>query len=1518
MEFIRRRKWILIPGIALSILLIAAFIQGYVLPVNATDNHYSIRILEITDPTSPSLKLSSTDLFPLSELDALHNQPNVQIDTMTMKKFVSLRENWDGKYDALYIGKGDFNTAKVNSTDSSSNDARSKAHNTTSVENDITLLKAKEITNYYINKGLYVFFRNETFDAQESSVAKQGHLFSSFNTYRTASGSKSNVVFLPNLTGLNTLTDKIIDASSPYMAGLTQRPRLTLTNKTSIVSYRDKPDHVYVSGDTLSFDVKLDNVSDFTLHPIRVRLFINVDSSLPMTENNVVATEMMTSSTGTIRYKLPSTYSGPLYWKIEISDTLTGLKDFDADVIRYRGIKPEIKVLQVMPADKPDSNLLSTTNKNMTASYLSNTDYDLKITVLDMKGFNNYIAQHISATDQTSGLNGNYDMIVFGFQDMYDRVTKPMLSQAAADAVKAFAEETRQSLMLTHDTIFREVDANPATPVLDPYVESTTNGVKNYNYWSSYFHDMVGQALPRTYLGGQAVNSSTSVVPVNEGLLTQYPFDLGKVALSSSTGRYTVATTHDQFFPLNLERADVIPWYNISGSNRDTDDSYNHFYTYSVGNITFSGTGHTNKNFPQWEQMLFVNTMYRAFTGANHAPEITVAMPQDHSTKPSYQNKLVVSYTVNDWDLKDKNLITGIKFKSGNEYLTDYAMADKTVQSGETVTQTFNNPLPAGGALQIEITARDSQGALATKTVNVAVEYVESKLSLSRTVSPDTVERGKAVTLAYTITPNPIPAYTVPNAEASSQLVISNIGYSEKFPAMLEFTEPLPAGITKSGSLAEGYTLTGSLADIRYGLSRDGTTFEPESSQPVTFNLTAIPSEKRSYNLAEWSSKLTYYEVHSVKTGGNTSEVFDNINTLSNEYNAFILGNVNLRSTSTEGRIAAAGNAEFTSYSLKGQGGTRNNALVVGGNFIFNGGNGAAIRGNVTYGGTSAITPNNSVTGTVTQGAPINFADSQKLLLRQSQALGSLTANGSVDSYLNFTGTDNNRNVFEVKTNVLNNIKIKAPQSSTVIINVHGESVSISGGFDLTNIQSSHIILNFPEATSVTINGVGVQASVLAPVASVQFDNGQLTGTLIAKELRTNNGGYLRLGAFTGTLPEVVKDPEPVYPQKTIYFNPASFKAIVKVTGLTLQNARINVDTELGMKPMVTVLPDDADNKEVFWLSLNPEVATVTDEGVVKGLQAGTATIQIRARDGSGITASASVEVISPDLNIIGDSTAYVGEEAHFEALYSTADEITGYEWKIKPGSDTAGVDLVVSPDSPLKNHAILVADHSGQATLVAQVNTNVSPAGAATKELTVTFTNPVRQIRIEGLSLVNVGQQIPLQVRVITPANADPAVYTWSLEGEGGTYAEMINGTDTSSIQLKGLRVTATDHPITVKVTTPGLVPEQPVTATATITVGARLTGLNLPDSISIGVGSENSHNLFNIHDLTLFPESMTLADIQGKLEWTSSNPAVVTVKNGLITGLVKGSASVTVVYKDDPSIQDTILVKVTNEDRY
>ena len=90
---------------------------------------------------------------------------------------------------------------------------------------------------------------------------------------------------------------------------------------------------------------------------------------------------------------------------------------------------------------------------------------------------------------------------------------------------------------------------------------------------------------------------------------------------------------------LNLEDEDLVPWYNITptegyilqghaggnaaaGGDFSSNDSRNFYYTYSKGNITYSGTGHEGVSNVDEELRLLVNTIVKAYRGANHRPDI--------------------------------------------------------------------------------------------------------------------------------------------------------------------------------------------------------------------------------------------------------------------------------------------------------------------------------------------------------------------------------------------------------------------------------------------------------------------------------------------------------------------------------------------------------------------------------------------------------------------------------------------------------------------------------------------------------------------------------------------------------------------------------------------------------------------------------------------------------------------------------------------------------------------------------
>ena len=83
----------------------------------------------------------------------------------------------------------------------------------------------------------------------------------------------------------------------------------------------------------------------------------------------------------------------------------------------------------------------------------------------------------------------------------------------------------------------------------------------------------------------------------------------------------------------------------------------------------------------------------------------------------------------------------------------------------------------------------------------------------------------------------------------------------------------------------------------------------------------------------------------------------------------------------------------------------------------------------------------------------------------------------------------------------------------------------------------------------------------------------------------------------------------------------------LKVSNIELSNEAMDVLWSTTETLTATVSPELADNKTLKWTSDNEDVATVTQEGVVKGLKVGNANITVMATDGSGVSATCKVTV---------------------------------------------------------------------------------------------------------------------------------------------------------------------------------------------------------------------------------------------------------------------------------------------------
>ncbi|MDE6068516.1 MAG: leucine-rich repeat protein, partial [Treponemataceae bacterium] len=70
---------------------------------------------------------------------------------------------------------------------------------------------------------------------------------------------------------------------------------------------------------------------------------------------------------------------------------------------------------------------------------------------------------------------------------------------------------------------------------------------------------------------------------------------------------------------------------------------------------------------------------------------------------------------------------------------------------------------------------------------------------------------------------------------------------------------------------------------------------------------------------------------------------------------------------------------------------------------------------------------------------------------------------------------------------------------------------------------------------------------------------------------------------------------------------------LVAVDGITLDETTLTLEPGKTMTLTATVLPEDADDKMVTWLSDDPSVATVSEDGIVTAVRIGKTTIKAKA-----------------------------------------------------------------------------------------------------------------------------------------------------------------------------------------------------------------------------------------------------------------------------------------------------------------
>ena len=326
-----------------------------------------------------------------------------------------------------------------------------------------------------------------------------------------------------------------------------------------------------------------------------------------------------------------------------------------------------------------------------------------------------------------------------------------------------------------------------------------------------------------------------------------------------------------------------------------------------------------------------------------------------------------------------------------------------------------------------------------------------------------------------------------------------------------------------------------------------------------------------------------------------------------------------------------------------------------------------------------------------------------------------------------------------------------------------------------------------------------------------------------------------------------------------------SITTVVPVSGVSLNLSSLEMVKGTSTTLTATVSPANATDKSVSWSSSDSAVATVNSSGLVTAINGGNCIISVTTTDG-GKTDSCTVTVVVPvsgvSLNLSSLELAK-GASATLTATVSPADATD------KTVSWSSSNVTVATVDSNG-----LVTAHSAGSCIITATSNN----GGKTDSCTVTVVVPVSGVSLNQSSLkLAVGTSATLTATV-SPADATNKTVSWSSSNSAVATVDS-NGLVTAGSAAGSCTITAT--------TTNG-----GFSAGCNVTVYIPVTGISL---------SHSSETLVIGQSLVVIATVSPAEATDKSVSWSSSNPAVATVVNGLVTaGSIAGDCTITATTAD------------------
>lgn len=327
----------------------------------------------------------------------------------------------------------------------------------------------------------------------------------------------------------------------------------------------------------------------------------------------------------------------------------------------------------------------------------------------------------------------------------------------------------------------------------------------------------------------------------------------------------------------------------------------------------------------------------------------------------------------------------------------------------------------------------------------------------------------------------------------------------------------------------------------------------------------------------------------------------------------------------------------------------------------------------------------------------------------------------------------------------------------------------------------------------------------------------------------------------------------------------AAAAAHPRIAGIALSPDQQVLDAGSQTTITVTALPDGAATGGVSWHSSDTRVAIVDENGVVTGLDAGTATITATAIEGMTASCTVTVQAVVRQLRV-PQKTFYV-----VKGKTLTVPVAVTVQGGPKPTVEWSSADT-----------AIATVDAGGKVRAVGKGKTTLTAAaGGQSVQFTVQVLGKktaVKKLKISGAKTVTVGSPKALTVK-LEPAKATGAVVKWK---SSNSKVVAVDAAGTLTAKKEGsVKITASVGKVKAYVTVKAVAPVKKI--------ALEIQGAEAPKSMMMGA------NVYFICKATA--QDSAGKAMAAKLTWKSSNKTVATVNSkGKVVTHATGRATITV----------------------